>query len=378
MDTKKYIEKRSFLVAVTFLFLIVMFFLYINISNFVFHKAGTQLSMKTASSMKRLLEYSLENEQIDLQLLKTLIKTDDFYLPILSLTVFDNNKTVLLKEGKTISLEKSILHKDFNDDLIHTNISMTDGNKKIRVYEVYFSIFADKKSSPVANISIIFNLDQFSDLFSGKQFLILSIFLLTLLILIFLVMIILGLQQQLFLFEEKITELNTHDDVTGLLTREAFMENLKNEIVRIKQTGGQLSVITADMDNFMSVCDKTGHDFAKHILKTVAGIFQENLRVFDLIGRFGSDEIIAVMIGTNTEDCLEIAEKCKAAIHQTEFFCNDKKIPVSMSFGISGISDSAKKSTEQIKHDLLFTSLAALAQAKQEGKDKCVLKKIID
>ena len=68
----------------------------------------------------------------------------------------------------------------------------------------------------------------------------------------------------------------------------------------------------------------------------------------------------------------------ETAIHQTEFFCNDKKIPVSMSFGISGISDSAKKSTEQIKHDLLFTSLAALAQAKQEGKDKCVLKKIID
>ena len=38
MDKKKYIEKRSFMVAVTFLFLIVMFFLYINISNFVLIK----------------------------------------------------------------------------------------------------------------------------------------------------------------------------------------------------------------------------------------------------------------------------------------------------------------------------------------------------
>ena len=46
--------------------------------------------------------------------------------------------------------------------------------------------------------------------------------------------------------------------------------------------------------------------------------------------------------------------------------------------GGEGNKREKKKSTEQIKHDLLFTSLAALAQAKQEGKDKCVLKKIID
>ena len=152
-------------------------------------------------------------------------------------------------------------------------------------------------------------------------------------------MIILGLQQQLFQSEEKITQLNTRDDITGLLTREAFMEKFRNEIVRISQTGGQLSVITADLDNFMSVCDKAGHDFGNHILKTVAKIFQTNLRVFDIIGRFGSDEIIAVMIGTTAQECLEIAEKCRIAIKETEFYFNDKKIPVSMSFGISSTSN---------------------------------------
>ena len=80
MDKKKYIEKRSFMVAVTFLFLIVMFFLYINISNFVFHKAGAELAMKTGGSMKNILEYSQKDEQIDLQLLKTLIKNNMFYI----------------------------------------------------------------------------------------------------------------------------------------------------------------------------------------------------------------------------------------------------------------------------------------------------------
>lgn len=374
MDKKKYIEKRSFMVAVTFLFLIVMFFLYINISNFVFHKAGAELAMKTGGSMKNILEYSQKDEQIDLQLLKTLIKNNDFYLPMLNLTVYDSDKNILMKEGKSLSLKKTVLDDNFCDDLIHSNISITDGNKKIRVYEVYFSIFGENPGTPIANIVISFNLDQFSDLFSGKQFLMLSIFLLTLLILIFLVMIILGLQQQLFQSEEKITQLNTRDDVTGLLTREAFMEKFRNEIVRISQTGGQLSVITADLDNFMSVCDKAGHDFGNHILKTVAKIFQTNLRVFDIIGRFGSDEIIAVMIGTTAQECLEIAEKCRIAIKETEFYFNDKKIPVSMSFGISSTSNLEQKTTEQIKHDLLFDSLGALAQSKQEGKNCCILK----
>lgn len=374
MDKKKYIEKRSFMVAVTFLFLIVMFFLYINISNFVFHKAGAELAMKTGGSMKNILEYSQKDEQIDLQLLKTLIKNNDFYLPMLNLTVYDSDKNILMKEGKSLSLKKTVLDDNFCDDLIHSNISITDGNKKIRVYEVYFSIFGRNPGTPIANIVISFNLDQFSDLFSGKQFLMLSIFLLTLLILIFLVMIILGLQQQLFQSEEKITQLNTRDDITGLLTREAFMEKFRNEIVRISQTGGQLSVITADLDNFMSVCDKAGHDFGNHILKTVAKIFQTNLRVFDIIGRFGSDEIIAVMIGTTAQECLEIAEKCRIAIKETEFYFNDKKIPVSMSFGISSTSNLEQKTTEQIKHDLLFDSLGALAQSKQEGKNCCILK----
>lgn len=374
MDKKKYIEKRSFMVAVTFLFLIVMFFLYINISNFVFHKAGAELAMKTGGSMKNILEYSQKDEQIDLQLLKTLIKNNDFYLPMLNLTVYDSDKNILMKEGKSLSLKKTVLDDNFCDDLIHSNISITDGNKKIRVYEVYFSIFGENPGTPIANIVISFNLDQFSDLFSGKQFLMLSIFLLTLLILIFLVMIILGLQQQLFQSEEKITQLNTRDDITGLLTREAFMEKFRNEIVRISQTGGQLSVITADLDNFMSVCDKAGHDFGNHILKTVAKIFQTNLRVFDIIGRFGSDEIIAVMIGITAQECLEIAEKCRIAIKETEFYFNDKKIPVSMSFGISSTSNLEQKTTEQIKHDLLFDSLGALAQSKQEGKNCCILK----
>ena len=227
MDKKKYIEKRSLLVAITFLFLIVMFFLYINISNFVFHKAGAELSMKTARSMKNILEYSLKNEQIDLQLLKTLIKTDDFYLPLLNLTIYDADGAILMKEGKIVSLEKSILQDNFCDDLIHTNISITHGKEKIRVYEVFFCVFGQNPEKPAASIAICFNLDQFSDLFSGKQFLILSVFLLTLLILIFLVMIILGLQQQLFQSEEKITKINTHDEVTGLLTREALWKILK-------------------------------------------------------------------------------------------------------------------------------------------------------
>lgn len=374
MDKKKYIEKRSLLVAITFLFLIVMFFLYINISNFVFHKAGAELSMKTARSMKNILEYSLEDGQIDLQLLKMLIKTDDFYLPLLNLTIYDADGTVLMKEGENILLEQSILKDNFCDDLIHTNISITRGKEKIRVYEVFFCIFGQNQAKPAASIAICFNLDQFSDLFSGKQFLMLSVFLLTLLILIFLVMIILGLQQQLFQSEEKITRINIHDEVTGLLTREAFMENFKNEIARIFQTDGQLSVITADLDNFLQICDKNGHDFGTHILKTIAEVFQENLRVFDLIGRFGSDEIIAVMIDASPEECLKTAEKCRYAINETEFFYNDEEVPVSMSFGISNSSKLQRESIEQLKHDLLFNSLGALSQAKQEGGNCCVFK----
>ena len=67
-------------------------------------------------------------------------------------------------------------------------------------------------------------------------------------------------------------------------------------------------------------------------------------------------------------------ENYSAVINETDFFCNNKKVPVSMSFGISGTSKLKFETVEQIKHDLLFDSLGALAQAKQEGKNCCILK----
>jgi diguanylate cyclase (GGDEF)-like protein len=78
----------------------------------------------------------------------------------------------------------------------------------------------------------------------------------------------------------------SHDDLTGLLNRAAFMDEL-----RVRLTGGGTqSVFFVDLNRFKQVNDRYGHDCGDTLLLTVAQRLRNHFDGGALLGRYGGDE----------------------------------------------------------------------------------------
>jgi diguanylate cyclase (GGDEF)-like protein len=91
------------------------------------------------------------------------------------------------------------------------------------------------------------------------------------------------------------------DALTGLLNHRASYERVETELARAQRSGGDLSVIAIDVDDFKSVNDRDGHLAGDRTLKRVADVLRALCRETDAAGRVGGDEFLLVMPGLGPE-----------------------------------------------------------------------------
>ena len=140
---------------------------------------------------------------------------------------------------------------------------------------------------------------------------------------------------------------------------------------------GRIStLLTLDIDNFLEVNDKFGFEFGDLILKTISKILKDIFRNFDIIGRFGGDEIMILMVDSSEEDGFIAAERCRVAIQENKFYYETQEIAITVSVGVaSSIKDKDKYnnlSSNNILRNITFDSLNALARAKRTGRNKVI------
>lgn len=88
----------------------------------------------------------------------------------------------------------------------------------------------------------------------------------------------------------RLAELSRTDELTGLMNRRAFMEDLQQRhghLYRVSRTGALLYI---DLDNFKPVNDRFGHAAGDQVLKEFANILAGHSRIGDLCARLGGDE----------------------------------------------------------------------------------------
>jgi diguanylate cyclase (GGDEF)-like protein len=84
------------------------------------------------------------------------------------------------------------------------------------------------------------------------------------------------------------------DELTGLLNRAAFDEQLQDEFERARRYDRRFSLVLFDVDRFKSVNDLHGHLAGDEALAAVARIAQSSLRRSDAVFRYGGDEFAAI------------------------------------------------------------------------------------
>lgn len=106
------------------------------------------------------------------------------------------------------------------------------------------------------------------------------------------------------------------DDLTGAYRRDMGRLALSHEIDRARRSDGRFVVAFVDVDGLKDVNDREGHAAGDHVLETVVDAIRMRLRSFDPIIRYGGDEFVCGLIGTDIAEANRRFEVIGAAIEQ--------------------------------------------------------------
>jgi diguanylate cyclase (GGDEF)-like protein len=172
--------------------------------------------------------------------------------------------------------------------------------------------------------------------------------------------------------EAQVRHQATHDMLTGLPNRTLFHDRLSAAIDRAGKGGGRFALVLLDIDGFKSINDNYGHPAGDALLQAIAARLKLNLRAGDTVARLGGDEFALIMdelgeapvlLDRCRQLCASLAEPYPLMGRQDSFVAH-----VSASIGIAPWSPHVSGDEA-----LIQSADRALYQAKESGKNRCVL-----
>jgi diguanylate cyclase (GGDEF)-like protein len=161
---------------------------------------------------------------------------------------------------------------------------------------------------------------------------------------------------------EQMRHFAEHDDLTGLWNHRIIIERLRQEVDRSRREGTPLSVILVDLDHFKNVNDTFGHPAGDLVLKEVGAIFHNAVRSYDWVGRYGGEEFLLILPGSNFAGARVRAEELRSAVQAACIHDGERAIPITASFGVA----SGFPADYEV---LIRTADVALYRAKDNGRN---------
>lgn len=182
---------------------------------------------------------------------------------------------------------------------------------------------------------------------------------------------LLSLKAQLEQTNRQLSDLSSTDALTGLANRRHFEEALASEWRRALRSKHFLALIMADIDVFKPFNDTYGHLAGDECLKTIAMTLRHQLmRPSDLVARFGGEEFIILLPGTDLEGAGHIAEAIRKDVENLGIphLKSNTGGMVTMSFGVTAVIPYG----DLTEKDMINVADKAMYQAKMEGRNRCV------
>lgn len=162
----------------------------------------------------------------------------------------------------------------------------------------------------------------------------------------------------------------SHDHLTGLPNRRHIDATIMAEVRRSARTGSPLSVLMIDVDYFKKYNDHVGHQRGDECLRAIAAQLQARMRRHgDMVGRYGGEEFIAILPGTDGAGALGVAQDMLHGVR--ELGITHPSSPygcVTLSIGVASLQVASGPMLDQCDQ-LLGQADRALYSAKAMGRN---------
>ena len=165
--------------------------------------------------------------------------------------------------------------------------------------------------------------------------------------------------------ENRLKYLAATDPLTSIDNRRSFFEKAEYEISRSRRYSYPLSFLMMDVDHFKSVNHAHGHFFGDMVLRSLVEKTRQVLRESDILGRMGGEEFAVVLIDTDRDRALDVAQRLRNEISTTRVSLDNITADFTVSIGLTSLMEN-----DDNAHDSLKRADAAMYRAKEMGRDR--------
>lgn len=115
---------------------------------------------------------------------------------------------------------------------------------------------------------------------------------------------------------QSLLNISKTDSMSKVLNKAALLDSIDNLIRRNPKS--EFSILMLDIDSFKTINDTLGHITGDKCIKMLAAAARNNIRDFDLIGRYGGDEFVIVLPDIETNHALMIAERFRRHVDSSD------------------------------------------------------------
>ncbi len=134
------------------------------------------------------------------------------------------------------------------------------------------------------------------------------------------------------------------DDLTHLFNTRYLHMVVDREIKSSQQTRSAFSLLFLDLDYFKSINDTYGHLVGSKLLVEVARVLKSCVRDLDVVVRYGGDEYVVLLRGTDSGGALKVAERIRRTMESHRFLAREGlSLTISTCIGVASFPEHTQE-----------------------------------
>lgn len=154
------------------------------------------------------------------------------------------------------------------------------------------------------------------------------------------------------------------DELTSLPNRRFMEVRLRQKLELLREFGKNAGVLMIDIDHFKKVNDTFGHQAGDEALRAVSNTLVRAVRPVDIVGRWGGEEFLVILVGSRPEKLHMIAERCRTFVGETLLSKDEERFQVTISLGATQMEETDSAESVVRRADRL------LYKSKQWGRNR--------